>query len=693
MFKKLQITIFGIFVLLFLASLLQARSLHLQSAITIDSIQGHGFEFENLNIIFDTALPSTYQIEISKVSLPDNNGLIKDIKLICLNGLLSMDEIVCEKGKLSFRDPVIEAHEAAVSFAINKNNEIKLNIDDIQVADGSASIVFEMQQEGWRAEINSKNIEIAELHKKFTILAEFSFLGELSGLLSFEGVNSLINSVSGDVLLSNSSFTNVASSMVGESFAARTNFVLARADKTWMNEFSTTLFSGELYFDPIFIEPGNSPIDIFGKLSWHVDSTIIQFDELHYEDQHALHAYFSTDYDYEIKEIISPLDMHVEYATFPTVYDVYIQPFLIGSNLSELDTSGSFNGAFVFDDGTIFNADFKLSNVSIKDKQNRFALTGLNGNVGWGESYSNTKYEFGFGVASIYKFDLGETTFSFLNNGTSLVLTKAAKVPLLDGAIKIESFIVERPGKEDQAIKLDVNVTPISMLNISSLFAWPEMSGNLSGYAPNVSYQQGNLDVQGALLIRGFGGATTIHNLKAEELFSITPKLFADIKINNLDLTSLTETFSFGEITGKLDGSIKDMQLLNWHPMQFDAWFGTPENDATKHRISQKAVDNLTSLGNGISSSFVKTYLQFIESFGYDQIGIGCRLENGTCVMQGVADSASDNANSNTRGGFYIVKGRGIPRIDIIGFTKRVSWSTLVKRLQRITDIEDVVVQ
>ncbi len=684
MSKKLKILLAGI-LLLFLLATLHANTIQLQSEISIDSINGHGFEFKNLNIVFGTGVPSTYEISIDRVSLPENNGVINNIQLSCMDGALTIEEIVCRKGTLSFQDPVVKADEAKISFYANKNNVFRFAAENIQVANGNAAFIFDMHEDKWNAEVDSKNVDLARLHNKFSMLAEFSFLGNLSGVISFNGQKTLVTSVSGDVLLSKASFTNEESSAVGEGFSAKANFSLGRMNKVWKNNISMTLFDGELYFDPIFIEPGNSPIDIFGNFNWQVDSTVIKFDELHYEDQHTLHAYFTTEYDYQSKELISPLDMHISYAKFPSTYDVYLQPFLLDTNLSELNTAGSIAGAFIFDAGSIFNADFKLGNVSIDDKKNRFALTKLQGSLGWGKNYANNKYEIEFGAASIYKFDLGATTFSFLNDGNSLLLTEAAIVPVLDGAIKIESFIVEQVAKESQAVKLDINVTPISMLNISTLFGWPKMSGNLSGYAPNVSYQQGNLDVQGALLIRGFGGATTIHNLKAENLFSTTPKLFADIKINNLDLTSLTETFSFGEITGKLDGSINNMQLLNWQPVQFDAWFGTPEKDDSRRRISQKAVDNLTSLGNGISSSFVKTYLQFIESFGYEQIGIGCRLQNGTCDMQGV--------NEFEGRGFYIVKGRGIPRIDIIGYTKKVSWPTLVKRIQRITDIEDVVVQ
>jgi len=230
---------------------------------------------------------------------------------------------------------------------------------------------------------------------------------------------------------------------------------------------------------------------------------------------------------------------------------------------------------------------------------------------------------------------------------------------------------------------MDISLTPVSMSTLSTRLGWPEMNGNLAGYAPNVVYKKGDIEIGGALLIRGFGGTTTIHNLSAEDLFSVTPKLTADVKLNNLDLASLTETFSFGEITGRMSGSIDDMEFVSWSPVEFDAWFATPENDKSRHRISQTAVDNLTQVGNGGPNVLSKSFLKFFDSFGYDTLGIGCKLKNNTCKMRGVGKA--DN-------GFYIVKGSGVPRIDIVGFTDEVSWSVLTARLKRVVKIEDVIV-
>ena len=55
--------------------------------------------------------------------------------------------------------------------------------------------------------------------------------------------------------------------------------------------------------------------------------------------------------------------------------------------------------------------------------------------------------------------------------------------------------------------------------------------------------------------------------------------------------------------------------------------------------------------------------------------------------MRGVEEFSATNKQ-----GFYIVKGSGVPRIDIVGFTDEVSWSVLTARLKRVISTKEVIV-
>ncbi|QMU60610.1 MAG: hypothetical protein GKR92_02425 [Gammaproteobacteria bacterium] len=668
---------------------LSAKTLNFTTSISIDAIEGSGIDLRDIKVNFDSLLESksSYSIQIGSAVLPENRGTIKDIHLVCYEGEISKQVVACNEGVLSFKDPLASADKAKVQFLKNKEGDVSFTIDNFDLAGGSASLQADMQDDVWQARLKSNNISFSMLQEVLPEFPELFSKGSMKSDITFFGNGSSLNTIHGDAYVNKFSFSNEESTAVGEGVGAKIGFRSKRFQDIWQSEINATTFQGELYFDPVFIDANANPKDLYGRINWQVGSSKIELAPLHFEDANVVHLAITTIIDIEKKQAITPVQADIQYALFPKVYDEYMQPFLLDSNMADLTTKGRLAGSILLDSGRIVETNLDLNYLTFEDNQNRFSISKLNGKFGWGKRYSGKDYEFNFETASIYKMQLESSKFSFSNDEQALVLQQPVSVPILDGAVNIESFKVMHPGNKDQSILMDISVTPVSMSKISTAFGWPEMKGNLSGYAPNVTYKQGDVDIQGALLIRGFGGTTTIHNLSAADLFSLTPKLSADVQLNNLDLISLTETFSFGEITGRLEGSINNMQFVSWAPVQFDAWFGTPETDNSRHRISQTAVDNLTQVGNGGADILSKSFLKFFDSFGYDKLGLGCSLKNNICKMHGVNSFTQDNSR-----GFYIVKGRGVPRIDIVGFTDEVSWPVLIARLKRVVSTQEVIV-
>jgi hypothetical protein len=137
-----------------------------------------------------------------------------------------------------------------------------------------------------------------------------------------------------------------------------------------------------------------------------------------------------------------------------------------------------------------------------------------------------------------------------------------------------------------------------------------------------------------------------------------------------------------------LSGSIDDLQLFNWQPIAFDAKLFTPPDDRSKHRISQRAVENIGSIGGGgggVTAALSSGFLRFFDDFRYDRLGLSCRLENDICYMNGVAPAPN--------GGYELVKGSGVARNDVIGGARRVDWPRLVQQLIAVTESGGPVVQ
>ena len=68
-----------------------------------------------------------------------------------------------------------------------------------------------------------------------------------------------------------------------------------------------------------------------------------------------------------------------------------------------------------------------------------------------------------------------------------------------------------------------------------------------------------------------FGGTVQASSLSMERPFGVAPSLTADLALDDIDLQSLTGVFDFGSITGRLDGRIDALRLVDWSATAFDA--------------------------------------------------------------------------------------------------------------------------
>jgi len=272
------------------------------------------------------------------------------------------------------------------------------------------------------------------------------------------------------------------------------------------------------------------------------------------------------------------------------------------------------------------------------------------------------------------------------SEGGAIALTQAVAVPMLGGTLRFEDMTLRPPanGQGAEAI-FGLSVEHLDIARLANALNWPEFRGELTGRLPRAHYANERLDFEGGLSMTMFDGRVDVSSLSMERPFGVAPTLAADLRIEDLDLLALTEVFDFGSITGRLDGRIDQLRLVDWTITAFDAELHTQRTKGIRQRISQRAVQSISSVGD---QSFMTTLqgqlIGLFDDFGYKDIGIGCRLANEVCDMTGL-HSAGD--------AFTIVDGAGLPRLTVIGHNRRVDWPTLVERLEAVGsgDVSPVV--
>ena len=256
-----------------------------------------------------------------------------------------------------------------------------------------------------------------------------------------------------------------------------------------------------------------------------------------------------------------------------------------------------------------------------------------------------------------------------------------ARIPLLDGALVLRDLALgwSVAGWEGSAGAV---LEPVSMPLLTEALGLPRMAGVMSAAVPGLRLRPGELVLDGTLAVSVFGGWVQASGLRVHEPFGVASHLTGEIEARHIDLAQLTEAFSFGSITGHIDADVRGLELSSWRPTAFDARIASIAGDE-RRRISQRAVQNLGALGGGGALAAVqRSVLRLFETFGYRELGLRCRLAKGVCEMDGL-DAAPDGA-ARADGGFTIVRGGGVPALDVIGYNRRVDWNELVARLQRV---------
>jgi hypothetical protein len=367
-------------------------------------------------------------------------------------------------------------------------------------------------------------------------------------------------------------------------------------------------------------------------------------------------------------------DLQVELADLGAGYSGLLQPLLIGSKLDDLEVEGDARAEASWQDGELSAADVLIRDLHLADRGGRFGASGLYAEAHWQKTGEPAASGLRWQGIQLGKLDFGATDMRFLTAGAYLYLLQPVAIPFYDGRISIQDLTwVSTELGPDAGFSLEVQ--DVSLEALSRALQWPLMSGTINGELPGAKYANDSLRVDGDIGIRAFDGRMLLRNLRLEQLSSVAPVLEAELELRRLDLAKVTETFSFGRIRGRLDGEVKGLQLVAWQPNRFDAHLYSPQDDDLPHRISQRAVEDLTELGNGVSGALASPFLQIFKEFSYDRVEL-------RVVQRG--DRAEIGGIPHASGGYYLVKGAGIPRIDVIGRNREVAWNDLVARLKSI---------
>ncbi len=404
-----------------------------------------------------------------------------------------------------------------------------------------------------------------------------------------------------------------------------------------------------------------------------------QVPALAWEDGEALRLNGSLGFDNDLELDRAGLD--IASTRLDLLGQRYLSGWLGQWGLAGMELGGEAEVEVVVEAGALARAEVTLREVSMRDAEGRFGFNGIAGTATFSDGaieQSGLRWEGG---------QIGDVAFGAaavpLRSGDGLIgLLQQVRVPLLGGELVLEALDVRPPaGERGLEVEFGLALDSLDVGRLASAMDWPAFTGRLEGRVPKARYAADRLVFDGALTVQTFGGTVEVSNLAMERPFGPATTLTADVVFEDIELEPLTGALGFGVITGALDGSILGLRLVDWSAQAFDAQLRTDDGWKGRRRISQRAVQDLSSVGGagGLGNSLQAQALKLFDDFGYRRIGISCRLANEVCVMDGLGSVGA---------GFSIVQGSGLPRLSVVGFNRRVDWPVLVDRLVAVTQGE-----
>ncbi len=660
--------------------------------VQIGSIQLDQLQTKDLNIDFGFASSGlTLSLSTPSIQLVAPIGIVNNLKLICQKLKLYSEHVQCQKGIIQFQHKQLGKQK--IYFVVTAQpNAIyyQLSLANIKLAGAKFDAELKLHKNKWQLNANTPEALLKSIisaaspyltEQQHQQLSQWDIVGKANVAITAKGKADQLDKAIVDIGLNDLAVSETSGRYVAETLAATLKTVISQQQQQWQWDAQLKINTGQAYAEPIFIDFSETPASVISQGAFNQQSLKLSIDKLEFRHADILTA--SANYQGQL-DFSGELSLQLLKTDFNRLFQHWLQPFLFDAGLAELEIAGDI-AATITKQQEKFFLQTSLYDVYIDDQQNRFGFYDLNGDLAWTNSEQAVNSTLNWQGGYLFELPLGASSLNAEVQQQRFRLIESLKLAILDGAVEIEQFELFTPEQGEMEWSFKAELTPISMTDLTSTFGWPTMNGKLSGSIPKVSYRNHQIDIDGALKVNLFEGSTVIKDLRLTEPFGSLPQLYANIELKNIDLETLTSTFDFGKITGKLDGHIYDLRLANWQPVAFDAVFATPEGDESRRRISQQAVNNLSEVSGGASALLSRGFLRFFENFSYKKLGLSCKLVNDVCEMAGVKPAEN---------GYFLVEGGGMPpQINVMGYTRRVNWPDLLARLKAVSNADGVIVE
>jgi hypothetical protein len=552
---------------------------------------------------------------------------------------------------------------ATVNLVVDAGaNTLSVNADQGATHIGTA---FPLDQTS-HAQVNLRNLPVGWLQGVLaTVWPGHIAGGKLDADLALDVRDEGYQS-SGDFTVADLKYTTPAGNPGGDGLSGHARFELNATSHPAQLSLNGGLRGGELQLGPVLARlPAH---DVVLDLGASVEKGGLVISHLHLDDADALQLDGALSMD--AKGNVQKIKLDHFQARFPAAYDRYGQPWLDSAVAPNLHLAGQLEGHVDYASDTWRSFAFHTEGFDLADSAGQLQAHGVHGDLDWSEQGDRAATTFGWNQLVMRQFTVGAAQSHWRSRNGSLSLQSPLDIPILKGQVRFTALEWRPAAPKSERFNLAASVSNVDMATLNQSVGWTPFAGTLGGNISSMQWIDGRYALQGELTIKAFDGNAVIKHLSVQQPFDNNTVVAGDVGLHQLDLAPLADTFNFGSMTGRLDGSIDGLQLTGGNPVAFKASLQAQGGG----RISLRAANNLSIVTGGAPASGLQgAVMKLFKTLSYKRMGINSSLQNGICSFSGLDGDAS---------GYTIVEGAGLPYLHVVGEQTRIEWPVLLRRLK-----------
>lgn len=649
--------------------------------LSMEGMVGEGWKLSGLEVALASADEDSAGMTVAVALLQVGTQELEQIQLLCPSIQIEGNStFTCMDGRVNIARSSFGAIAGKISGQFFDAGHWQLNLNGLRFSKAGLQLDLLLKDERLQADFRLQGFNLSLMKDYFPSGWDIAGIVDVEGNLALE--SSVPVSLKASIKLTDFSYSSEDGLQVGENLSVQLNADISRAGDTWRGKTTLQVRQGQFYSDPFFVETNNKvPLILHLQGGLNTAGSKLEIKSLSFNYGEYLSGQGDLLLDLSTLKM-QELNLAFRVADLAQVYAVLLQPLVIGSALDDMTVAGQGHGKVQLAQGDLQGFSLALQQVNVDQNAGLFGLSAVEADLHWHRSGKQQTSRLSWDGGHLYKIAFGELEAIFTASAGNVSL-QPLSLPVLDGWLQLQDLKVG--GLLDGNLNWQARAVlqDIQLRTLSQSLDWPELNGSLQATIPRLYYRDALLRMDGELLVDVFGGQLVVENLKLEDPLGVAPVFETGVRLDNLDLEQITQVFDFGRIEGSLEGYIRNLQLVAWQVTGFDASLRSPKKDERRRRISQRAIENLTELGNGASVNLSATMLRFFEDFAYEQLALTVRLRGAVAELDGVP---------NPQGGYYIVKGARLPRIDVIGRNHSVAWKDLLSRVRDIR-FDDMIVE